>query len=235
MLDSELGVPTIISFSVVYRHRTWNHICWTFNGNTQEVNFFFNTAVHEKKISPVRFQVFGSNVYKNAFLVFGQDPDRHKSRYDIYQLLAGKISRFNWWDSVLREDYVHSLAACKESGQGNIVSWSKELFEMINAEVLDIDPALLCSSSETWVFFPGRRRLDHATSLCESHGGWIVTPNSQEENSDALKIYKDNLDKCKQEGSTSIGWLGVRYYKQSSHIKKANGDIKMLTYDNFER
>lgn len=220
-------------FTVKYRHRTWNHICWTYDGKTREVNFYFNERIHQKAIFPIKYQVNGNPEYKNQFLVFGQEPDSFKGGYDQYQLLQGKISRFNWWSSVLKKSYITDLSTCKKNGKGNIVNWTKSSFVSGTVDIIkEIDPRILCVSAKKLLFFPGRLRLNRALNLCAAHGGWIVVPDSPEENLRVLNMYKENSEGCKQDGMNVIGWLGVNYYEGKLLVPKSN---RSLNFNNFRK
>ena len=223
-----------IEFTVHYQHRTWNHICLTYKGDTGDLNFYFNEHTLKKSFSPNKFHVFGSPHYSNQFLGFGQEPDSFKGGYDTFQLLRGKISQFNWWNYVIEETEIKELANCMKEGKGNIVDWDKTNFITHSIDIDEVDPRIFCDSSETWMFFPGRRRLSQALDLCTAHGGWIVVPNSQKENTKAMNIYKDNIKSCKQEGLEEIGWLGVNYYAKNYYIPKSNKFVK-TNFNNFER
>lgn len=222
------------NFSVQHRHRTWNHICWTLDSNKGDVQFFFNGGQHQSSMVPNKYFLQG---YEKQFLVFGQEPDAFKGGFDKYQLLQGKVSQFNWWNSILDEDYIKELALCTKVGNGNIVNWTKGSFQWFAVEVEDIDPGLFCDSTEKWLFFPGRRRRDQASVLCDSHGGQIVAPKSPEENFKAMRLYKDNLQECQQKGSNIIGWLGVNL-SQNEHVSpdhQSNRTMIPTNFNNFKK
>ena len=76
-----------VEFSVKYRQRSWNHICWTFDGEIGQASFYFNDHEPQKAIVSVKYQLYGA---PKQFLAFGQEPDKFKGGYDQYQLFKGK-------------------------------------------------------------------------------------------------------------------------------------------------
>ena len=227
---------TAISFTVKYRHKTWNQICWTYDGEIGEANFYFNDEIHHKAIPPKIQNVNGYPDYDNQFLVFGQEPDSFKGGYHKHQLLQGKISRFNWWSSVLEKNEIESFAKCKSNEKGNIVEWTRDHFFHGLIDIIEeIDPRILCNSAEVLLFFPGRRRRDKAIDLCAAHGGWIVAPDSPEENIKVLNMYKENIGECKHEDMDLIGWLGVNNYDGQYFVSQSNSIIKTIIFNNFPR
>ena len=223
-----------VEFSVKYRQRSWNHICWTFDGEIGQASFYFNDHEPQKAIVSVKYQLYGA---PKQFLAFGQEPDKFKGGYDQYQLFQGKISRFNWWSTVLSENYIWKLAKCIKEGNGDVVNWTLSSFDLPGSKmnVYKLDPEEFCNPPEKLLFFPGRRRLDQATKLCETHGGWIVAPNSPQENIIVSKMYNQNAEGCQQEGSESIGWLGVKYYNRKYLARRSDKITDTLSFNNFPR
>lgn len=145
--------------------------------------------------------------------MFGQEPDEFKGGYIKEQVFQGKISQFNWWDSALNASIIAAMANCQNGDfKGNIVSWSKENFQLEGGLVFrEANSQEFCSKEEKWLFFPGRRTRRDAERLCGAHGGWVVVPKNQEENQKVLDMYKENEETCKMPDSDldMVGWVGT--------------------------
>ena len=167
------------------------------------------------------------------FLIFGQEPDSFKGSFDRYQALQGKISQFNWWSSLLHASTINGFAKCNQTEKGNIVSWDKKHFD-INSQVIELDSTAFCNPPEKWLFFRGRRNNQKANTLCAAHGGWIVVPRNSEENKKAVDMYQKNQEGCVQDGSTAVGWLGVRYYNEK-YFTSPFAKHREANYTNYRR
>ena len=96
-------------FTVDYKHRSWNHICWAANFKSNEHTLFYNgkkvgTKALEKENSIKSFQGYPNQT--KQFLVFGQEPDEFKGGFTKDSLFEGKMSRFNWWDHQLDDNLI---------------------------------------------------------------------------------------------------------------------------------
>ena len=224
----------MVSHSVWFRHRTWNHICWLFDSPRGRVIFHYNDEKYESEISVNKFQIYDN---KNQFVIFGQEPDTFKGGFDKAQVFQGKLSRFNLWSFILEEDLILRMAECYEKGSGDIVNWTKDSFEWFELEVEEVDDDTFCNGEVKYLFLPGRRRRDQASLMCAAHGGWIVAPKSNEENQAVHKMYMDYRVKydCKDETSVMIGWLGVQAGENQHFISKPNDNIEVINFTNFQR
>ena len=79
-----------------FRHRTWNHMCWSYSSITGAHKFFYNgKLIHTLSISgPV---ITGGDDVPISSFIIGQDPDIIDGEFDSTQLFNGEISELNIW------------------------------------------------------------------------------------------------------------------------------------------
>ena len=220
------------SFNVSYPHREWNHICWTLDGLKMQVSFFFNGYLLGKSIANYSYSVSGAPKFK-SYLLFGQEPDSWMGEFDEYQAFQGKLAGFNWWSSVLPADQIEALSKCRENVKGDVVSWKSDLFTVKNALIERITDT--CSPRNIWLFFPGRRTHSHAENLCARHGGSIVVPKTETENTMILEMYLQNKNACAMEGENAVGWIGVKTLNRIHFMTEPQQPRIDLNYTNFYR
>ena len=93
-------------FTLPYKHRSWNHICWVANFKSNEHTLFYNgkkigTKKLDNVLSTQSFQ--GYPEQNKQFLVLGQEPDEYMGGFNRDQTFEGKISQLNWWDYQLED------------------------------------------------------------------------------------------------------------------------------------
>ena len=64
----------IFAFYVPISFRTWNHLCWTFEGSENKTTFYFNGEKIGEKQTSSGYMLHGSPDHDN-FLLIGQEPD----------------------------------------------------------------------------------------------------------------------------------------------------------------
>ena len=67
----------VFSYAVAYRHRTWNHICWSYDGSKRLISFYFNGEKVGEKQAEIKYILKGAPYYEN-YLLLGQEPDAWK-------------------------------------------------------------------------------------------------------------------------------------------------------------
>ena len=231
-----IGGESILSFIFDYKHRSWNHVCFSLDGQSGILKFFFNGEIVGNSNLSKEIHIEGYPKNDKHFLIFGQEPDLFMGGFDQHQALQGKVSKFTWWSYVLSDLDVYALAKCEENGipEGNVVSWNKNSFRVKSQFLEKLEPNEMCAFTDHWLFFQGRRTFEDADTLCAAHGGWVVVPRNAEENKKVLKMYKNNLDGCEQEGVDEIGWLGIKRYKDYYFISTP-GKTTTANYTNFLR
>ena len=104
------GNASKLMFTLEYKHRSWFHICLRYDNLNSQFSFFYNGNFIGKVKTPAKYRVKGFPQYTNQFLLFGQEPDKFKGSFDPYQVLQGKISRFNWWNYPVNDSQIYSFA-----------------------------------------------------------------------------------------------------------------------------
>ena len=199
-----------------YRHRSWNHICWSYSSISQMNKFYYNG-----KLIGIRSMVQGlpiptaDRTRKTSF-VLGQEPDNFNGEFSVTQLFNGDLSELNLWNTVLQDDDILSLGQCKTVRKGNILPWEKKWIKNHGAFMKDgIDSKSFCKDELRFIVFPKRAPLPNARDLCTSHGGQLVTPDSMEENGLMMKLLGRNKEACLEEHPTNPAnggkgaWLGM--------------------------
>ena len=72
-----------------------------------------------------------------------------------------------------------------------------------------------CDHEKQLVIFPQAESLSHASKVCETHGGSLVVPQSEEENKRVLDLLVKHKTKCMGDDQTNtnkdeVAWLGLR-------------------------
>ena len=79
-------------------------------------------------------------------LIFGQEPDVMRGKFDNLQAFLGDLCEFNIWSYVLTTSNIQDMASCKSLMKGDILSWDKASWTTKNVQIQDIsDPSGLCS------------------------------------------------------------------------------------------
>ena len=107
----------LISVEIIpFRHREWNHICWTYSFEKNWHRIYINGELKASKVNVVDSKTTvwkaSSKVKRYAFVI-GQEPDSIRGGYTIDQLFQGSIYELNIWNVVLDENTINDLANCK--------------------------------------------------------------------------------------------------------------------------
>ena len=221
-LDSSLAV-------ISYKHRSWNHICWTYSSITGVNRLYHNGMLAAEKVLENTEEypsISGRDaVYDDAFII-GQEPDSMRGGFAARQAFYGSISELHLWDNILKENDIQNLAACNGSMKGNVLRWEKQYLNVFKATVIDVqDIGELCRKDQTFVIFPTPQRLHSAFETCKVHGGEIVLPQTIDENNKILDVIKVHKHKCMNgvqdtDGPIAI-WLGLQNFRL--HTLNENG------------
>ena len=120
------------------------------------------------------------------------------------------------------------IANCKNTYRGNAVAWEKRRFLFKNVHVKDIvDETYFCKKNKRFFIVPQRRPLISAIDMCSTHGGTLVTPESDDENRSVREIVSKHRRKCstkfltKTENGMGI-WLGLDKISSNWYKKRIN-------------
>ena len=184
----------LITVKVIpFRHREWNHICWTYSFENNWHRIYINGELKASKVNYIDSKITvwkaSSKVKKYAFVI-GQEPDSIRGGYTIDQLFQGSIYELNIWNVVLDENTINDLANCKRKLKGNVKSWRIENLLVNKALVLKGKDKVsdMCNRKKMLVIFPRRQPFPVAKDICQLHGGQIHTPASREENKEVMQI-----------------------------------------------
>ena len=223
------------------KHRTWNHICWTYSSLTGRSSLFYNGAraadvtLPNNTVHPV---IKGTEEVDRHLFVIGQEPDIVDGDYDEHQAVFGSISEFNIWDYIIDPTLISSAARCDTKLKGNIISWEEKYFEIKLATVKNVQSiAQFCEKEQGLVVFAQSHSNASARQICSSYGGNIVLPKSKSEDQKVFEIMKNHHDSCTPptRAYSNIGkliWLGLQ--SSSRNWYGANGDaLGPTNYSNW--
>ena len=192
-----------------FKHRTWNHLCWSYNSISGENKIYANGILLGKKTLDLRREVSGSNEVFGSSFFMGQEPDAFRGGFDAYQAFRGNMSELNVWDLILKDEVIEDLGKCRRQLKGNVIAWKEENFKFFNITKHRIeDVSTLCNPDERLVVFPERLSLESSVNLCKAHGGFLYTPENQEENDNLLRKVENYGSQCTS-SSGSVFWLGA--------------------------
>ena len=89
----------LISVDLIpFRHREWNHICWTYSFERNWHRIYINGELKASEVNVIDSNTIvwkaSSKVEKHAFVI-GQEPDSIRGGYTIDQLFQGSITELN--------------------------------------------------------------------------------------------------------------------------------------------
>ena len=162
-----------------YRHRHWNHLCWSYSSSTGMTVLYFNG----KLAGNIRQAEKGHTIKSyedpsDSSFIIGQEMDDIDDGFDSEQMFLGELTELNMWDRVLENVTIKHLSECKDVGNGNMISWRKENFKFFDSNTYDIALTELCSDESKLVVFPQMYNYEESKTVCASHGGTILTPRS---------------------------------------------------------
>lgn len=222
-----------------YRHRTWNHICWSYSSLSYMNKFYYNGKLIGVKSMKNGYPIPASDELKITSFILGQEPDSFNGKFSVTQLLNGEVSELNLWDTLLRDDEVLALAHCKSFLKGNILPWEKMWIKNHGTLIKDEDLKTFCKEDERLIVFPKRHPKNDARDICTSHGGQLITPNSREENEKMMRLLHKHKDACMENNPANpsntgkAAWLGLTRQNYIWYSLNADGDQSILNFTNW--
>ena len=224
-----------------FKHRTWNHLCWTFESVTGTSKMYLNGEFQGSfkfETEFVKSGVLGTDeVFDSAFII-GQEPDAPSPRggFEAEQAFVGDLTELNMWDTALDDRTIQLLGTCKDFSKGNIISWDINSFLITKVPVEEIDLEELCTSTEQLLVFPKLMSWRAAWTLCAAHGGTVFTPMNQAENDELMKTLAPHEEKCADPVSGKMAWIGMKSidYKWYKMDKMNDDSLELLTFTPWE-
>ena len=240
-----LGTQEVVIYSIPYKHRTWNHFCWSFSSINGGSMFFHNgKLVGNKSISTSRgefFTIQGDQAYEDSAFIIGQEQDWIRGRYEASQVYSGEITELNMWSDMLTQNKISLMASCRSFEKGNIVAWERNNFRIhkVADQGVTKNYNLMCQPIKKHIIFPKAVTLKDAEILCHVHGGRIATPTSEEENDQMIEIVKKHKEKCLDlsnplQQKRSL-WLGMKQINNTFYKMNFNTIIGTPTYTRWDQ
>jgi len=198
-----------------YRHRNWNHICWSYSSISNTNKFYYNGKLLGVISMENGYPIPTAGELEMASFIIGQEPDAFNGKFSVAQLFNGEVSELNLWDTILSDDDVLALGHCKSFLKGNILPWQKNWIVNHGARILDVNSEMFCKEDGRLIVFPKRQPKPIGRDLCNSHGGQLITPSSKKENDKMMRLLMEHKDVCMEknpENPANTGkavWLGL--------------------------
>lgn len=214
-------------------HRSWAHLCWSFSSLSGESKFYYNGLLlgiyilhetHENK-TVINSR---SNLFDAAF-IFGQEQDSMRGGYDKFQAFMGDLTELGLWNYIVADNKIREMAICKDWTKGNVVAWEKRYINAHNVILKDLeDRSSLCIDRHRLVIFPQKVIYSQAKEVCAIHGGKLVIPRSEQENSKLIQIVAKHKNNCVENGNPEgekAVWIGVRGINNVWYETNSNGSL----------
>ena len=223
-------------------HRVWSHVCWMFSANDGESKFYHNGhlfGIDQLDVEGIAQIVTDPLEMYDSALIFGQEPDIMRGKYDKKEAYLGNLAELNIWNRILSTPEVLQMASCKNVLKGNVISWTKSDIRLYNVNVADVsDISYLCTEQNQYVIFPQKLRYPEAKEMCAIHGGSLALPKSATENKAIIDIIFKHKDKCVDDKSGDEGnavWIGAKKTRHKWYaIDTNNGKKDVLNYTNVK-
>ena len=103
-----------VVYSVPYRHREWNHICFTYSSIRKSAKFYYNGKVIKQYTKHNIFEIpslldITRSSFESSFTI-AQEPDTVNGGYSSVQLFNGEISELNIWSNEIPEKQIEELS-----------------------------------------------------------------------------------------------------------------------------
>ena len=122
----------VMIYSTRFKHRSWNHLCWSYSSQNGMNTFYHNGYLLGTKPMPSFNGSFplmkGDKEYESSAFIIGQEQDWIRGRYESSQVYSGDITELNMWDSILESHVIYKLASCKLFDKGNVIAWKRRDF-----------------------------------------------------------------------------------------------------------
>ena len=224
-----------------YRHRNWNHICWSYSSKTGINKFYYNGHVVGNVAITGAPVLGGADGFTITSFILGQEPNIFNGEYDPAQLFNGEVSELNVWDTVLNDRVIMKMAHCEHWPKGTVLSWVQNSIKNHGALIKgENDAESFCKQQKRFVIFPQRQPLHVAKDLCASHGGEIIVPLSTEENDDMISILYKHMDICLEANPTNIAntdkgtWLGLSKKDSIWYRLDSGGLLNPINFSNWD-
>ena len=229
---------SMVAEDVPYKHREWNHFCFTYSSITQ-IGCIYANGIRLKAEWQGEFNVIesGESVMQTSFIV-GQEPDEFNGGYDSAQLFNGEISELNVWNTKLSEEDVKAMANCSKVIRGNIIPWEDNNFIFNEVEVNRNEKnSVFCAEDKKLFIFPERRSFEDAKTMCNVFGGQLVVPESAGEEEDILNVLRIHRSSCLDSSNSfqddKAVWLGMERREQKWYVPNTANELAPILYTNW--
>ena len=228
-----------------YRHRTWNHFCWTYSKTKATNKLYYNgqmignLSIYQEQLPKFEAPVIdGDKDTSESAFIIGQNQDNVGGGYSQTDTFYGEIAGLNMWDKDIGDSKIDALAQCKSFALGNAVSWKRDLWHYSKANVTEIkDSRIFCRHENRLVVFSKPETLSNAQHACEIHGGSLVVPRSEDENKKVIEILLKHKAECLSESeSISKGksvWLGMERNEKNWQYMTTGHFLTPKNYSNW--
>ena len=222
-----------------YRHRTWNHICWSYSSLRNINKFYYNGKLIGVRSMNNGHPIPTPDELEMASFILGQEPDTFNGKFSVSQLFNGEVSELNLWDTLLSDDDVLSLGQCKTFLKGNILPWEKQWIKNHGALITDVNAETFCKVERRLIIFAKKHPRPIARDLCTSHGGQLFTPNSMEEKEEMINLLVKHKDVCMEENPSNpanngkAAWLGLTRDNHNWYFLNTEEEKGILNFTNW--
>ena len=205
-----MGTQVSTSFNLEhYKHRSWNHICWSYSSIKKTSTFYHNgILIANEQITEAPI-IPSANDFKVTSIILGQEPDSFNGKFSLTQLFNGELSEMNLWDRVLSDEEIASIGQCQKEGTGNVLAWKRKWFKNHNVYIdMNFETDNFCKEEKKYLVFPKRVSLYMAKNFCHAHGGHLAAPQSSDENKEVMNIlhkHKKICDENDQQNPDNFG------------------------------
>ena len=195
----------------LFRHRAWNHVCVIYSNLDNSCSIYFNGKLSGRTLFDALPIFPGSKSVKEHAFILGQEPDSMRGSFSAGQAFYGSISEFNFWNESIKEKIIMKMAAGTHFEKGNVISWKKEnfIFKGLVPKNIQDEISFFRNEQKRHVIFPKKLFKHEAADICNSHGGFIVTPGSDFETEEVRNILLSHSQTCSNENGATECWLGL--------------------------
>ena len=223
-------------------NRVWSHVCIVYSRNWKSVTLYHDGKLIErdKKDSLPKIPgITGGKEAPQSFIV-GQQSDAFRTGFTGSNTFFGMISEVNIWDRILDDEEIRDMAERKVFPKGNIISWTYDNFEIKGLKTQNFtDISSHLKNKKQLIIFPKRLLYSVANRLCAAYGGTIVTPESEEENSEVFDVLLKHRGVCLDEFTVTkdpeMGiWLGAQKKDEKWVVPTEDKQMLPLNYSNWK-
>ncbi|XP_045118960.1 uncharacterized protein LOC123508957 isoform X2 [Portunus trituberculatus] len=206
----------------------WTHICHLITRD------FYILYVDGQKIYTWKESRTFSLVL-NGSLVLGQEQDSLGGGFDKTQAFIGDLSQVSLWSRVLSSGEVARLAACEDSGHGDVFASDEIQLEekgSITTTWMPLEDLCRPPIKSQFFFLPETRLFSEARAVCEAFNGSLVTPLSPAESQHLLEMWQSFGASCSVTGRIKV-WLGLTDEAEEGVWRDITTN-QLVEYQNFE-